>query len=95
MHVNWQRLGRVALVVAIGAVLVSYIQPLSTYWTQRNASQRATAALNDLKQQNRDLKRRVMQLNDPRTFETQARRMGMVRPGERLFIIEGLERKRN
>lgn len=76
--------------MAIAVVLVSYIQPVSSYWTQRQAAHRASADLDGLRQQNRDLKRRVATLNDSRTFETQARRMGMVRPGERLFIIEGL-----
>lgn len=80
------------LVIAILVVLASYIQPLSTYWSQRKAAQRSRADLTQLKQQRRDLRLRVKELNDPRMFETQARRLGMVREGERLFIIQGLER---
>ncbi|MGH2824907.1 MAG: septum formation initiator family protein [Thermoleophilaceae bacterium] len=41
---------------------------------------------------NRELKRRVRALRDPGALEREARRLGMVRQGERAYVIEGLPR---
>lgn len=76
--------------LVIGFVLASYVQPLMSYWEQHNAAKRKRAELGALERENSALKLEIRQQNDSRMLELQARRLGMVRPGERLYIIEGL-----
>jgi cell division protein FtsB len=49
--------------------------------------------LRDLTRENRSLKQRVRQLRDPRALEREARKLGLVRQGERAYVIEGLPRR--
>ena len=48
--------------------------------------------VDDLTQENRHLRQRVRALRDPGALELEARRLGMVRQGERAYVIEKLPR---
>ena len=43
-----------------------------------------------LQQDNKRLRARAKQLNNLDTVELEARRAGMARPGERVYVIKGL-----
>ena len=89
--VRWDRLGRVALVLVLFAVLVSYISPslhvLST-WRESNA---AEARLGDLKAENESLGRQSEQLEQPAAKTAEARKLGLVAPGEQAYVVDGLK----
>ena len=52
----------------------------------------AAQELDELTRANQQLKLRVDALRDPGALEHEARKLGMVRQGERAYVIEGLPR---
>jgi cell division protein FtsB len=90
LRVRWDRVGRVALLVLLVGVAVAYVGParsLLSTWRDSNAKQ---AQLQTLEREHDALLRRARELRDPRTVQSEARRLGMVRPGERSYVVRGL-----
>src|ERR671916_725868 len=86
------RLGRVALLGTLVVILLLYISPAKHWWQQSRTAAAQKDELRDLTEENRTLKKRVRALRDPGALEREARRLGMVRQGERAYVIEGLPR---
>ena len=88
--IRWDRVGRCALLTTLVAILLLYISP-AKHWIQQSrtagAQQEELRQLND---ENRELKHKVRALRDPGALEREARRLGMVRQGERAYVIENL-----
>lgn len=90
-RIRWDRFGRVVLVLVLFAVLISYISPtlhVFDSWRQSNA---AEARLADLKDENGRLERQVRELDKPAAAIAEARKLGMVGPGEQAYVIDGLK----
>lgn len=86
-RVRWDRVGRVALLVVLGVVGVLYIEHAIAYLSARS---RFDAENGTVRQLERDNARLVVQqrlLRDPATIVLDARKLGMVRPGERSYVI--------
>jgi hypothetical protein len=80
----------VALLLVLFGVVALYIGP-SIRWIQTyREAQARQGEVRALKRENRRLRERRAALNDPRTMEREARRLGLVKPGERPFIVRGL-----
>jgi len=90
--IRWDRLGRLALLGTLVVILLLYISPAKHWLQQSSTAKEQRNELQELTQENSQLKRRVHQLKDPGALEQEARRMGMVRQGERAYVIEGLPR---
>jgi cell division protein FtsB len=80
----------VVLVIALG-----YVQPLRAYLDARDevAVRQADIAVLDGERQR--LERRLEFTGTDAFIEREARRLGLVRPGERLFIVKGVESTKN
>jgi cell division protein FtsB len=89
-NVRWDRLGRSALLIVLIGVSLLYIGPLHSWYTTWQASKSRDAQLHQLQVENKRLKARRAELRNPGAMEREARRLGMVRPGERAYIIDGL-----
>jgi cell division protein FtsB len=90
--IRWDRLGRLALLGTLIVILLLYISP-AKHWLQQSSTAGAQRQeLNDLTRENTHLKQRVHALKDPGALEREARKMGMVRQGERAYVIEDLPR---
>jgi cell division protein FtsB len=88
--IRWDRVGRVALLVVLLGVVGLYIGPsISFFHTWREAKGRR-GEVQQLQAENRRLRARRAALKDPRTLEREARRLGLVKPGERPFIVKNL-----
>ena len=88
--IRWDRVGRIALLGTLLMILVLYVSP-AKHWIQQSGTASAQRdELRALSAENRDLKRRVRSLRDPGALEREARRLGMVRQGERAYVIENL-----
>ncbi|MBD0283459.1 MAG: septum formation initiator family protein [Thermoleophilaceae bacterium] len=88
--IRWDRLGRFALLATLVAILLLYISP-AKHWIQQSGTAAAQREeLRELADENRELRRRVRALRDPGALEREARRLGMVRQGERAYVIENL-----
>ncbi len=75
---------------AIALVALLYARPLQSYFgTKHELAQRA-GEVKALKQERRQLQRRLARSTTPEALAREARRLGLVRPGERLFIVKGI-----
>jgi cell division protein FtsB len=87
-RIRWDRLGRWALIGVFALVVYLYIGPavswISTY--REAASKRAELAV--LKARNAQLLARRRELRDPKALEREARRLGMVKAGEKAFVVQ-------
>lgn len=83
----------VARWLAIGAIVLVgllYARPLRSYLdTKRDLAQKATE-VQTLKAERRELQHRLAESSTGDALTRQARRLGLVRPGERLFIVKGI-----
>jgi cell division protein FtsB len=86
--IRWDRLGRLALLGTLGIILLLYVSP-AKHWVEQSGTARAQKQdLQDLQAENSRLSKRVKELRDPAALEQDARRLGMVREGERSYVIE-------
>jgi cell division protein FtsB len=88
--IRWDRLGRFALLATLVFILLLYISPAKHWVQQSRTAGHQKQELSELNAENRDLGRRVRALRDPGALEREARRLGMVRQGERAYVIENL-----
>ena len=91
-RIRWDRLARVALLFVLVGVLALYVNPLRNWVSTWRESKQRTAQVAQLERENKRLKARRAELRDPRALEREARRLGMVRPGERAYVVENLRR---
>ena len=91
-RIRWDRLGRYALLTVLCAVLLSYISPVSHWLRQSDTAKREEAELADLQDENAELKDRIADLKRPLALEREARKLGMIKEGERAYVIENLGR---
>lgn len=91
-NIRWDRLGRVFLLGVLFVILLMYVSPLTRWVTQKNTAKEDTAALRQLEATNSELKTKLESLRSPQALELRARRLGMVKQGERAFVIENLPR---
>ena len=91
-RIRWDRLGRWALIGVFALVLYIYIGPaVSWIQTYREAArQRETVA--ELRAENKRLRARKAELCAPGALEREARRLGMVKAGEKEYVVRGLPR---
>ena len=79
--------------LAVGVVLFIaflYSQPLRSYISTRDALAERTAEVEELRAKKQRLELRLAESDTPAALEREARRLGYVKPGERLFIVKGI-----
>jgi cell division protein FtsB len=90
--IRWDRVGRYALLAVLGTILLLYVPPARRWITQSATAGHQQAELEDLQQEHERLRTRLRALKVPGALEREARRLGMVKVGERGFVIENLGR---
>ena len=90
--IRWDRIGRVSLLVVLVGVVALYVGPAMSYFETWKEADSRRADVRDLQRDNAVLRARRDALRDPRTLEREARRLGMVKPGERAYIVRNLPR---
>lgn len=91
-RIRWDRLGRLAILVVFVGVALLYIGPASSFWSARGEADARREQVEQLRSENRQLRAKREALTDGGALEVEARRLGMVRPGERPFVVENLPR---
>ena len=82
---------RVLLPVAVLTVMAFlYYRPLSTYLHTRSELGARRAQVVVLRQEKARLERRLERTTSDAALAREARRIGYVKPGERLFIVKGI-----
>jgi cell division protein FtsB len=90
LRIRWDKVGRVGLVVVLGVVAGLYLQRGLALLSVRSQANAQRAIVQRLVRQNAQLTREQTALNDPGAIQRRARALGMVRPGERPYVITGL-----
>ena len=70
-------------------ILLLYIRPVSHWIQQRSTAAHSRQDLQQLQAERDQLQRRLRSLSGPTAIDRGARSMGMVKPGERAYVIEG------
>jgi cell division protein FtsB len=81
---------RVALLVVLLGMLFLYIGPARSYWSTVQEAKHRRGDVARLKHENTKLRARRDALRNPAALEREARRLGMVRPGERSYVVKHL-----
>ena len=83
---------RWGIVAAACLVAVAYYKPARTYLHARHTVSAQTAEVHELRTQHQQLERLVAASTSDAELAREARRLGLVKPGQRLFIVKGINR---
>jgi cell division protein FtsB len=81
--------------LAVGAILLVallYARPLRSYLSTKQQLAQRAADVRALEAEKRDLQHQLADASTPEALQREARRLGLVRPGERLFIVKGISK---
>jgi len=87
--VRWDRAGRIGLLIMLAVVLGLYVEHALSYLSTRAQADRALETVQQLARANHTLEREQLALQQPATIISDARALGMVRAGERSYVIMG------
>ena len=87
-RIRWDRVGRVALLALLAIVLALYAPPLEQWLAQSRAADEQRRTLHALEREHDRLATRARELRQEPALEREARRYGMVRRGERAFVVQ-------
>ena len=77
-------------VAGLASIALLYWKPLRTYEHTRTVLDRRQAEVAQLRAQQQQLQRRLETVGTGDHLIREARRLGLVKPGERLFIVRGI-----
>lgn len=87
-RIRWDRVGRIALLALLAVVLLLYVAPLRHWLAQSRAADEQRSALHALEREHDRLATRARELRREPALEREARQLGMVRSGERPFVVQ-------
>ena len=79
-------------VAVLATIAAAYVQPLRAYLSARDHVARRHAEVAALERERRVLAARLAHARTDEFVVREARKLGLVRPGERLFIVNGARR---
>jgi cell division protein FtsB len=91
-RIRWDRVGRVALLVTLGIVVCLYIPPALSIYNTWRAERGQASNVRQLLRSNATLERQLKSVKQPSTVVTEARALGMVRSGEKAYVVIGMPR---
>lgn len=90
-RIQWDRLGRVLLVLLVGALLISYINPVINLAKTYRSAGASKAELHRVQAENELLERRVRHVKGDAVLEREARSQGLINAGETPYVVNGLK----
>jgi cell division protein FtsB len=78
----------VATILIVGLL---YYRPLKSYLDTKASLEERAAQVRSLRAERDELARQVAESDTPEALARRARRLGLVKPGERLFIVKGID----
>jgi cell division protein FtsB len=77
----------VALLGVLCVIVLLYVPPVTHWFQQSSTAARGRAQVHALEQERARLRTRLTELTGPGALERAARRLGMVKPGERPYVV--------
>lgn len=90
--IRWDRLARWAMILVLVGIAYLYVGPVRSYFTAWQQAKQKRSEVAKLEAQNTRLRIRRRELSSPQALEREARKLGMVRPGERAYALDGFDR---
>jgi cell division protein FtsB len=91
-RIRWDRVGRWALICVFAFVIYLYIGPARTWVSTYAEAKRKREDVAALRGENQALRERRRQLARRGAVELEARKLGMVKAGEKLYVVENAAR---
>jgi cell division protein FtsB len=88
--IRWDRVGRWTLLAVFALIFFLYIGPARSWLSAYAEAKDRRAQVAELKARNAELRARRDALRGPVALEREARRLGMVKAGERAYVVRGL-----
>jgi len=85
------RPSRLLALGGIALVAFLYWKPVHTFLHTRHQLDNRQAEVRSLAAERRDLQRQIAAVGTGGALVREARRLGLVKPGERLFIVRGID----
>jgi cell division protein FtsB len=82
---------RWAAVATLAVVALLYYRPVRSYLETRSSVMERQAEVRELRARRDRLARRLEEVETPEALARRARKLGLVKPGEKLFIVKGIE----
>lgn len=89
-QIGRRRLRLLWAVAIVGISVYLYYRPISSYLETRNDLTSSRAEVESLRLVEAELKLRLVNSTSVDSIEREARRIGYVQPGERLFVVKGI-----
>jgi hypothetical protein len=90
--IRWDRVARITLLVVLVAILLSYVGPATNYLQSWKLARQTSGEVTKLRKDNARLRVKARLLQNPAQVELEGRKMGMARPGERVYVVRNLPR---
>jgi hypothetical protein len=87
-RIRWDRVGRWALICVFAFVIYLYIGPARTWIGTYAEAKRKRDEVSDLRARHDQLRERKRALKREGAVELEARKLGMVKAGEKLYVVE-------
>ena len=87
-RIRWDRVGRRALLCVLAFVIYLYIGPARSWVSTYGEAKRKRADVARLRGENERLRVRKRELSRPGAVEFEARKLGMVKAGEKLYVVQ-------
>ena len=87
-RIRWDRVGRWALICVFALVIYLYIGPARTWMSTYAEAKRKRDDVASLRAQNERLRERKQRLERSGAVELEARKLGMVKAGEKAYIVK-------
>jgi cell division protein FtsB len=86
------RFGGARLLAVAGLALIAFLywKPAHAYLHAKHQLEASRADVRALRTERTRLQRQIAQAGTGNQFVAEARRLGLVKPGERLFIVKGI-----
>ena len=89
-RIGRRRLRLLWVVAIVGVTVYLYYRPISSYLETRNELAASRAEVDSLRLVKGELQLRLVNSTSVDSIAREARRIGYVKPGERLFVVKGI-----
>src|SRR3954447_7800171 len=88
--IRWDRVGRLGLLAVLSVILILYVSPVVHWIEQSRTASHERSQVQSLQSEHDMLQARLRELRSPGAVEREARRLGMVAPGEKPYVVRGI-----
>ncbi len=88
-RIHWDRFGRVLLVLVVVLLVVATFKPTWNAFHSYRQAGHAKERLHQVQAENAMLERQVKRARSEATLQREARRQGMIKPGEQAWVVNG------